>query len=263
MVSCISIVKTLQNTNIEIRGLGTIEVYPSTIEVGNNCVAARCHIVGTEGDMIIKCYHRRHPDDMFLDTANYYLDALRIVELTGSVEYVDVTLSRWVAGDALDVVLYNGDCDYAALSRAFDRMAFNHKRDKVVHSDVKPENIVVTTNGEMQLIDNDLLPRKNEWGFMAVEYGSSLYAHRNRRIRRTDEHTDDYPLALISVLLAAMAIDERCFSRSTSISENITIAMELLHKAGDTLHYNIALALQSSIMGKVDWVEELLAKCVQ
>ena len=263
MVSCISIVKTLQNTNIEIRGLGTIEVYPTTIEVGNNCVAARCHVVGTEGDMIIKCYHRRHPDDMFLESANYYLDALRVVELTGSVEYVDVVLSQWVAGDALDVVLYSGDFDYAVLSRAFDRMAYNHKRGKVVHGDVKPENIVVTPDGEMQLVDNDLSPRENVWGYNAIEYGSSLYTHRNRRIRRTDEHTDDYPLALISVLLAAMAIDERCFSRSTSISENITIAMELLHKAGDTLHYNIALAIQSSIMGKVDWLEELLAKCVK
>ena len=263
MVSCISIVKTLQNTNIEIRGLGTIEVYPTTREVGNNCVAARCHVVGTEGDMIIKCYHRRHPDDMFLESANYYLDALRVVELTGSVEYVDVVLSQWVAGDALDVVLYNGDFDYAVLSRAFDRMAYNHKRGKVVHGDVKPENIVVTPDGEMQLVDNDLSPRENVWGYNAIEYGSSLYTHRNRRIRRTDEHTDDYPLALISVLLAAMAIDERCFSRSTSISENITIAMELLHKAGDTLHYNIALAIQSSIMGKVDWLEELLAKCVK
>lgn len=263
MVSCISIVKTLQNTNIEIRGLGTIEVYPTTIEVGNNCVAARCHVVGTEGDMIIKCYHRRHPDDMFLESANYYLDALRVVELTGSVEYVDVVLSQWVAGDALDVVLYSGDFDYAVLSRAFDRMAYNHKRGKVMHGDVKPENIVVTPDGEMQLVDNDLSPRENVWGYNAIEYGSSLYTHRNRRIRRTDEHTDDYPLALISVLLAAMAIDERCFSRSTSISENITIAMELLHKAGDTLHYNIALAIQSSIMGKVDWLEELLAKCVK
>ena len=263
MVSCISIVKTLQNTNIEIRGLGTIEVYPTTIEVGNNCVAARCHVVGTEGDMIIKCYHRRHPDDMFLESANYYLDALRVVELTGSVEYVDVVLSQWVAGDALDVVLYSGDFDYAVLSRAFDRMAYNHKRGKVVHGDVKPENIVVTPDGEMQLVDNGLSPRENVWGYNAIEYGSSLYTHRNRRIRRTDEHTDDYPLALISVLLAAMAIDERCFSRSTSISENITIAMELLHKAGDTLHYNIALAIQSSIMGKVDWLEELLAKCVK
>ena len=263
MVSCISIVKTLQNTNIEIRGLGTIEVYPTTIEVGNNCVAARCHVVGTEGDMIIKCYHRRHPDDMFLESTNYYLDALRVVELTGSVEYVDVVLSQWVAGDALDVVLYSGDFDYAVLSRAFDRMAYNHKRGKVVHGDVKPENIVVTPDGEMQLVDNDLSPRENVWGYNAIEYGSSLYTHRNRRIRRTDEHTDDYPLALISVLLAAMAIDERCFSRSTSISENITIAMELLHKAGDTLHYNIALAIQSSIMGKVDWLEELLAKCVK
>lgn len=263
MVSCVSIVNALQSPDIEICGLGHVRVYPNTIEVGNNCVAARCHVDGTEGDMIIKCYYRNTPAEELVEYISYHVNALKIVSLDGVTEYVDVAFMRWVEGDALDVILYRGECDYAQLSRAFDRMALDHKRRGVVHGDVKPENIIVTPEGEMQLVDFDLSPRGNVWGYRAVEYGTSFYIHRNRRIRRTDEYTDDYPLALISILLAAMAIDTQYFNECSTMEQNIAVAEKLLHEAGDMTHYNIALAMHTSIMGKIDELEAMLECCVK
>lgn len=262
MVSCLSIVEALHSADIDIRGLGHINVDIPTIEVGNRCVAARCRIEDTECDMLIKCYHRRRPVEEFFERTSYYLDALRVVTLGGDVEYVDVALSEWIAGEALDVVLYGGCCDYSALSHAFDRMALQHKQQGRVHGDIRPENIIVTPAGDMLLVDNDLSPIESAGGYHAKEYGSSLYAHRHRRLRRTDESTDDYPLALISVLLAAMAVDAQCFPAVEPMSNIIAIATDTLLRAGDMAHYNLALALQASIMGKIDNLEELIFKCL-
>ena len=263
MVSCLSIVKALQATEVDIRGLGRIVVDPTTIEVGNNCVVARCIIPGTEGDMLIKCYHRGRPLTEFFERTSYYLAALQVISLGCGLEYVDVAFSEWIEGNALDIVLYQGACDYVALSRAFDRMALSHKRQRLVHGDVKPENIIITPDGSMRLVDIDLSPTESRWGYTIKEYGSMLYAHRHRHLRRTDEHTDDYPLALISVLLAAAAVDGNCFIEQNSMAQNIAIATELLHNAGDMAHYNLSLAMQASIMGKIDDIEELLRKCVE
>lgn len=262
MVNCLSIVKALQSAEVVIRGLGPIVVDPTKIEVGNNCVVARCRIVGSEDDMVIKCYHRRRPLYEFFQRTSYYLEALSVVTLGGAVEYVDVALSRWIEGEALDVLLYRGGCDYAALSRAFDCMALDHKLRGVVHGDIKPENIIVTPEGDMKLIDNELSPIDNGDHYEVKEYGSSLYAHRHRRLRRTDRYTDDYPLALISVLLAAARADAECLVAECSMARNIALATERLLKAGDMAHYNLSLAMQASIMGKIDNLEELLAACI-
>jgi serine/threonine protein kinase len=263
MVSCLSIVKALQATEVDIRGLGRIVVDPTTIEVGNNCVVARCIIPGTEGDMLIKCYHRGRPLTEFFERTSYYLAALQVISLGCGLEYVDVAFSEWIEGNALDIVLYQGACDYVALSRAFDRMALSHKRQRLVHGDVKPENIIITPDGSMRLVDIDLSPTESRWGYTIKEYGSMLYAHRHRHLRRTDEHTDDYPLALISVLLAAMAVDAQCFPTVEPMSHIISIATDTLHKAGDMAHYKLSLALQASIMGKIDYLEELLTECLE
>lgn len=263
MVSCLSIVKALQAPEVEIRGFGRIVVDPATIEAGNNCVVARCRKVGAGGGMLVKCYHRSRPVTEFFERTSYYIAALEVVSIDCGVEYVDVAFSEWVEGDALDKLLYCGECDYGALSRAFDCMALSHILKRVVHGDVQPANIIVTSDGSMRLVDKDLSPMIDSSGYDAKEYGSMLYTHRHRHLRRTDEYTDDYPLALISTLIAAMAVKAHCFAEHNTMTQNIAIATELLHKAGDMAHYNLSLAMQASVMGKVDDIEELLRRCVE
>ena len=263
MVSCLSIVKALQAPEVEIRGFGRIVVDPATIEAGNNCVVARCRKVGTGGDMLVKCYHRSRPVTEFFERTSYYIAALEVVSIDCGVEYVDVAFSGWIDGEALDTILYRGGCDYAALSRAYDRMALSHILKRVVHGDVQPANIIVTSDGSMRLVDKDLSPMIDSSGYDAKEYGSMLYTHRHRHLRRTDEYTDDYPLALISTLLAAAAVDGSCFAEQDSIEQNIAVATELFHKAGDMAHYNLSCALQASVMGRIDGIDELFQRCVE
>ena len=56
MANFLPIVRILESTNIEVRGLGHVVVDPATIEVGNNSVVARCHVAGRRGFKRIKCY---------------------------------------------------------------------------------------------------------------------------------------------------------------------------------------------------------------
>ena len=261
MASFLPIVKMLETTNISVRGLGQVVVDPATIEVGNNSVVARCRVAGMRGYKMIKCYHTsQHRCDV--DGVAYYPKSLRIYSFSGRVEYVDVAISKWVGGEALDVVFYRGGCDFVALSRAFDAMAHKHLKKGVIHGDIKPENIIVLSSGRMMLVDNDNLPADSCGNYQAKDYGSELYTHRYRQMRRTDEHTDHYALAIISTFLAALVYDSTFLSDNATMDEYIGRVTEILSAHNDIAHYNMIVAMQRSIMGKVEGIEELFQSIV-
>lgn len=252
MVSCLSIVRALQNNEVDICGFGRVVVDPATIHVGNNCIAARCRIKGTGGDMLIKCYHRSRAVEEFFNETMVYFKALPVEGFDGVTEYVDVSLSKWVDGEALDEVLCRDGYDYKLLSSSFDRMALCHLREGSVHGDIKPENIILTPQCDMQLIDFGGTPIDDR---RINSRGSQLYRHRNHLLRRIDDHADDYSIALLSVYLATKALGVT----DDSIFDDLEKMGQLLYEAGDMTHYNLALALQSSVTGRVDNLEEELS----
>ena len=261
MANYLPIVKALESTNISVRGLGQVVVDPATIEVGNNSVVARCRVAGVRGYKMIKCYHTsQHRCDV--EGVSYYPKSLRIYGFSGRVEYADVAISKWVGGVALDIIFYRGGCDFRVLSRAFDAMAYKHLKKGVIHGDIKPENIIVMPSGKMTLVDNDQLPTDGIGNIQAKDYGSELYTHRYRQMRRTDEHTDHYALAIISTFLAALIYDSTFLSDNATMDEYIGRVTEILSANNDTAHYNMIVAMQRSIMGKVEGLEELFQSIV-
>ena len=261
MVNFLPIVKMLESTNISVRGLGQVVVDPATIEVGNNSVVARCRVAGTRGFKTIKCYRTsRHRDD--LKGVDYYPQSLKVYGFNGRVVYVDVAISRWERGEALDIVLYRGGCDFRALSHAFDQMAHKHLRRGVVHGDIKPENIIVRPSGKMMLIDNDNIPTVSPGNYQTNEFGSEYYVHRHRQIRRTDQYTDHYSLALHSTFLAALIYNPNFLYERATMEEYTATAMQILKEHNDTAHYDMIVAMQRSIMGKIDGLEELFESIV-
>lgn len=259
MVNFLPIVNALETTNINVRGLGQVVVDPATIMVGNNSVTARCRIDGLRGLRTIKCYIVSQDVEEIVPLS-FYPKALRVYSFSG--KYVDVAISKWIAGEALDVVLNRGGCDYKALSRAFDRMAFKHLKRGIIHGDIKPENIIFTPAGNMVLVDNDYSPQQTEGNYRAKDYGTKIYMHRHRRLRRTDESTDDYSLALISTLFAALVYDENYLMTQRRMDEYIEVATNILKDNGDIAHYNLSLAMQRSIMGKIDNILALMQEAV-
>lgn len=251
MVNFLPIVKTLETINISVRGLGQVVVDPATIVVGNNSVVARCRIDGARGWRAIKCYTTsQYCGDESIDSL--YPQSLMVYTFSGRKEYVDVSIGKWIDGDALDVVLYRGGCDFVVLSRTFDRMALRHLQRGVVHCDIKPENIIVKPNGEMVLIDSST----------GSSYGTEQFRHRHRSLRRTDKYTDHYPLALISTMLAALTYEPHFLDVARPTEEYIADAMRILRDNDDVGHYNIIVAMQNSVMGKIKGIEELFKSVV-
>jgi hypothetical protein len=251
----------LETTNISVRGLGQVVVDPATIEVGNNSVVARCRVAGVRGYKTIKCYltPRYEGDTKVVD---YYPQSLRVYSFSGRVEYVDVAISRWIGGQALDLVLYRRGCDFRALSQAFDAMAYKHLKKGVMHGDIKPENIIVLSSGKMMLVDNDNRPADSCGNYQAKNYGSEYYNHRHRHIRRTDISTDHYGLALHSTFLAAMIYAPIFLYEKATMEEYIASATQILKEHNDVAHYNMIVAMQRSIMGKIDGLEALFESIV-
>ncbi|MBR5595568.1 MAG: hypothetical protein IKW47_04705 [Alistipes sp.] len=261
MANFLPIVKILESTNISVRGLGQVVVDPATIEVGNNSVVARCRIEGIRGYRTIKCYcTSRYRDD--IKGVDYYPQSLKVYGFNGRVEYVDVAISRWERGEALDIVFYRGGCDFRALSRAFDQMAHKHLIGGVVHGDIKPENIIVRPSGKMTLIDSDDLPLESLGNYQAKDFGSECYVHRHRHIRRTDQFTDHYPLALHSTFLAALIYEPRFLYENDNMERYIATATQILKEHNDSAHYDMIVAMTHSIMGKVDGLEALFESIV-
>ena len=109
MVNFLPIVKTLESTNISVRGLGQVVVDPATIEVGNNSVVARCRVAGTRGFKTIKCYRTTHYRDD-IKGVDYYPQSLKVYGFNGRVVYVDIAISmRTMIHDHPDTPIHPND----------------------------------------------------------------------------------------------------------------------------------------------------------
>ncbi len=135
---------------------------------------------------------------------------------TGS--WVDVVLCDWIEGETLRQAVRTaaeaGDRTLlAALAAAFDRLAAKMVADDCAHGDLKPENIIVTKEGGLHPIDFDALFLPTFTGEKSPELGTAAFQHPGRTAEDFDSHLDDYPAALISTALHALALDPSLYTR--------------------------------------------------
>ena len=262
MVDVVAVVNTLKSEVLYLRTIDSIQVDTSTITIGSNAVTVRCRIADREGEWLAKCYvcHRDNLRAIYSDA--YYEAELGIYSLFGSIEYVDLVLQPWVEGRSLDTLLGDSRADYARLSRAFDTMALQLVSMPYAHGDIKPENIIVGDDYVMRLVDYDAA-----WfpglGYCSVEeMGTENYRHPLRTYDCCYKSIDDYSIALVSVMLASLAVgrevmepllrpDKSLFTPSLAIKgrdEVLSQATALLREYGDMAHCRMAEALQRSFV---------------
>lgn len=126
--------------------------------------------------------------------------------------WVDTVLSDWIEGvtlhEAIAQAVSAGDrLRLGALAAAFDRMAAALTADEWAHGDLKPENIIVDGAGKLHLIDFDAMYLPAFAGMQSTELGTAAFQHPARTVRDFDASLDDYPAALISTALHALALD--------------------------------------------------------
>lgn len=127
-------------------------------------------------------------------------------------EWVDVVVDEWIEGTTLDEVISAAAeaCDtarLAALSAAFDRLGLKMLSDDWAHGDLKPENIIVTSDDELRPIDFDASFLPAFAGMTSPELGTAAFRHPARTASDFDASLDDYPIAVISTALHALALN--------------------------------------------------------
>lgn len=165
--------------------------------------ALKCYTSPSEYGEVLCDYIKAHPSDR-LPSPTFYAQELFVPTIEG-VEWVDVCLYPWVEGRTLDFEIkrcvYNHDTtSLLHLAEEFKALSLDILSSPWRHGDIKPENIIVTPEGRMQLIDFDAL-----WAPSlppCTEIGTPNFTHPLRGTNR-NEHIDDYTIALLLVNLHA------------------------------------------------------------
>ncbi len=271
------------------RTLGVPRVVPAgSFRTGNDAVVFR--VVSEGRTMMLKCYLRspqmiearcacsqRTP----LTAYCRWLDReLTIDDDAGGTTEVGVTVGEWIEGrtladETLDAVVERDAERLARLSAEFDRLALALLGQEWAHGDLKPENIVCSPSG-MRLIDIDSIYTPELAGLTTTQLGTEGYRHPSRTESDFDRHLDDYPIALISATLAALALDHDLYRRndrgdgvlidpSEAVAGTSAIVAEierLFARAGDAAHTVILNSLLTPTL-HIEGLYEALLQAVE
>ena len=272
MLSAIDIIHTLHKERLRIDSIGAVDICRSSIIAGGNSVVARCRIRGTDGDFLLKCLYTPYATTMQCRHALCVTYLSIHSSLTGEYQKSCCILRKWDDGIPLDIALLSGMYDYKRLSRLFDRMAYEWLQRDEAHGDISPDNIVVCDD-RMRLIDSDGEWIPYEERGSAYEYGTPGFAHTHRTMSPPSKVVDDYPIALLSTLIAAVghyaAEAQENEEPLTKIpaqllngivaptQESIAIAKQKLLDKGDMPHYSIACAI-GGVLQHIPELKEIL-----
>lgn len=222
---------------------------------GNTAVVLRAAVAGHS--CALRCFLRSTPRRREIYGARLLE---RELYLPTAREWADVVVSEWVEGptlhDAVLTAIRNGDrAELRRLGAAFETLAAELVADDWAHGDLKPENIIVTPAGELQLIDFDAVFLPAFKGCESPELGTAAFQHPARTVRDFDAHLDDYPAALIATTLAAIAADDALAAsyvenngilfepRNIRRERNYAAMLRLFMERGDVIRYRMAQLL--------------------
>lgn len=177
----------------------------------------------------------------YLCSIKYFQKELFVDSTVSSDTEFPVLLMDWVEGVTLDKYVHQHISDIYALqliTYQFCRMAAWLMSQLFAHGDIKPDNILVTEDGALVLVDYDGMYVPAMQGQKARELGSPDYRHPLRTEDCFNEHIDDFPLALIGMSLKAIALD-------TSLLQNNAKSDSLLFSESDFQDIGECLMMKS------------------
>ena len=177
----------------------------------------------------------------YLCSIRYFQKELFVDSTVSSDTEFPVLLMDWVEGVTLDKYVHQHISDKYALQLVtyqFCRMAAWLMSQPFAHGDLKPDNILVTEDGALVLVDYDGMYVPAMQGQKARELGSPDYRHPLRTEDCFNEHIDDFPLALIGMSLKAIALD-------TSLLQNNAKTDSLLFSESDFQDIGECLMMKS------------------
>ena len=219
-------------------------VFKMKDESSGKLYAVKCFLKEQEGRDI--AYQQitdelEYASSTYLCSIKYFQNELFVDSTVSSDTEFPVLLMDWVEGVTLDKYVHQHISDKYALqliTYQFCRMAAWLMSQPFAHGDLKPDNILVTEDGALVLVDYDGMYVPAMQGQKARELGSPDYRHPLRTEDCFNEHIDDFPLALIGMSLKAIALD-------TSLLQNNAKSDSLLFSESDFKDIGECLMMKS------------------
>ena len=181
----------------------------------------------------------------YLCSIKYFQKELFVDSTVSSDTEFPVLLMDWAEGVTLDKYVHQHISDKYALqliTYQFCRMAAWLMSQTFAHGDLKPDNILVSEDGALVLVDYDGMFVPAMQGQKARELGSPDYRHPLRTEECFNEHIDDFPLALIGMSLKAIALDTSLLQNNAR-SDSLLLSESDFHNIGECLMMKSLCAL--------------------
>ena len=207
------LVPVLDNYGEPYRSSGAFAVvFKMKDEQTGKCYALKCFTEEQEGRAEA---YRQIAEELELVASPYitsvkYLEKELFVDSNCADDEFPVLLMDWIEGETMDTYIadhYMDNYAMAMLCYRFCKMAAWLRSQPFAHGDIKPDNIMVRSDGTLTLVDYDGMFVPAMKGQTSPTIGTKDFSHPLRTIDDFDETIDDFALASIALSLKAISLN--------------------------------------------------------
>ena len=207
------LVPVLDNYGEPYRSSGAFAVvFKMKDERTGKCYALKCFTEEQEGRA--EAYRQIAEELEFVDssyiTSVKYIEKELFVDSNCEDEEFPVLLMDWIEGETMETYIADHYMDNYAMSMLcyrFCKMAAWLRSQPFAHGDIKPDNIMVRSDGTLTLVDYDGMFVPAMKGQKSPTIGTKDFSHPLRTIDDFDETIDDFALASIALSLKAISLN--------------------------------------------------------
>ena len=186
-------------------------VFKMKDEQTGKCYALKCFTEEQEGRA--EAYRQIADELEFVDssyiTSVKYLDKEIFVDSSCEEDEFPVLLMDWIDGETMENYIaenYQDNYTMAMLCYRFCKMAVWLRSQPFAHGDIKPDNIIISPDGSLTLVDYDGMFVSSMKGSKSPTVGTKDFCHPLRTMDDFDETIDDFSLASIALSLKAISM---------------------------------------------------------
>ena len=207
------LVPVLDNYGEPYRSSGAFAVvFKMKDEQTGKCYALKCFTEEQEGRA--EAYRQIAEELEFVDspyiTSVKYLEKELFVDSNCEDDEFPVLLMDWIEGETMETYIADHYMDNYAMSMLcyrFCKMAAWLRSQPFAHGDIKPDNIMVRSDGTLTLVDYDGMFVPAMKGQKSPTIGTKDFSHPLRTIADFDDTIDDFALASIALSLKAISLN--------------------------------------------------------
>ena len=142
-------------------------------------------------------------------TSVKYMEKELFVDSQCEEDEFPVLLMDWVDGETMETYIvanYHNQSAMSLLCYRFGKMAAWLRSQSFAHGDVKPDNIIISPDGSLTLVDYDGMFVSSMKGSKSPTIGTKDFCHPLRTMDDFDETIDDFSLASIALSLKAISM---------------------------------------------------------